>query len=239
MIDALVLAAGESKRMGMPKPLLRFPRRLCVPARQRSMGVPPMDSESRARCPCYASGDARPTKSGDTTFLEQIVSVLQRSEVGGITVILGAHAPMIQASTDLSGVDIIINEDYREGQLSSLLAGLKSLPGETEAILLCLVDSPFITRETVNRVIGAFQETGKPIVVPVFQGRRGHPALFARPMFEELLNAPAEKGARHIVRSNEDKVFEVDIPEPGILVRIDTPEDYLSHFGTAPQVMRR
>jgi CTP:molybdopterin cytidylyltransferase MocA len=57
-------------------------------------------------------------------------------------------------------------------------------------------------------------------------------------MFDELLNAPAEKGARHVVQSNEDKVFEVDIPDPGILARIDTPADYLSHFGTAPQIIR-
>ena len=51
----------------------------------------------------------------------------------------------MRASTDLSGADVVVNEDYREGQLSSLIAGLKSLPPEAEAILLCLVDNPFIT----------------------------------------------------------------------------------------------
>ena len=222
MINAIVLAAGESKRMGMPKPLLRFPR---------SMGVPPMDSGSRARCPCYASGD--------TTFLEQIISVLQRSQVDTITVVLGAQAQKVLASTDLSGADVVRNEDYREGQLSSLIAGLKSVPPETDAILLGLVDNPFITAGSTDGVVGAFGVTGKPIVVPVFQGRRGHPTLFARSMFDELLIAPADKGARHVVRSNEDKVFEVQVPDPGILVRIDTPEDYLSHFGVAPRIMER
>lgn len=222
MINAIVLAAGESKRMGMPKPLLRFPR---------SMGVPPMDSESRARCPCY--------ERGDTTFLEQIVSVLQRSEVGRITVVLGSQASMIRASTDLSGAGVVINENYREGQLSSLIAGLKSLPPEAEAILLCLVDNPFITAGSADGVIGAFRVSGKPIVVPVFQGRRGHPTLFARSMFDELLGAPADQGARHIVHSNEARVFEVQVSDPGILVRIDTPEDYLSHFGVAPRIIER
>jgi molybdenum cofactor cytidylyltransferase len=168
--------------------------------------------------------------------LEQIVSVLRRSEVDRITVVLGSQAPTIRASTDLSGVEIIINEDYRRGQLSSLVAGLKSLPSETDAIVLCLVDNPFITVESVDGVVGAFRVTGKPIVVPVFEGRRGHPTLFTRSLFDALLHAPADKGARHVVHSNEDKVFEVDIPEPGILARIDTPADYLSHFGTAPQI---
>jgi molybdenum cofactor cytidylyltransferase len=198
VINALVLAAGESKRMGMPKPLLRF---------------------------------------GNTTFLAQIVSVLQQSEVDGVTVVLGAQAARIRASADLAGVDVVMNEDYRNGQLSSLTAGLKSLPSQAEALLLCLVDNPLITGATVNRVVRAFHETGKPIVIPVFEGHRGHPALFARAMFNELLNAPADEGARYVVRSHKDQVFEVDIPEPAILARIDTPEDYLSHFGMAPRII--
>jgi molybdenum cofactor cytidylyltransferase len=222
MINAIVLAAGESKRMGMPKPLLRFPR---------SMGVPPMDCESRARCPCYGSDD--------TTFLEQIVSVLRRSEVGRITVVLGAQAPRVVAATDLSGVGVVINENYGEGQLSSLTAGLKSVPSKTEAILLCLVDNPLITAESADGVVGAFRISGKPIVIPVFEGRRGHPTLFARPMFDELLHAPADQGARYVVQANGDRVFEVTTRDPGILARIDTPEDYLSHFGTAPRIMER
>jgi len=200
MIRAIVLAAGESKRMGMPKALLQF---------------------------------------GGATFLEQIVSVLQQSEVDGVTVVLGAQAARIRASTDLAGVDVVVNEDYRKGQLSSLVAGLKSRPFQTEAILVCLVDNPLVTGAIVNRVVRAFHETGKPIVIPVFKGRRGHPALFARAMFDELLNAPADEGARYVVRSHKDQVFEVDIPEPAILARIDTPEDYLSHFGMAPRIMER
>jgi molybdenum cofactor cytidylyltransferase len=214
----------------MPKPLLRFPRRASVPARLfgRAWTVPDV-----------SCGDARPTKSDDTTFLEQIVSVLQRSEVDRITVVLGAQAQKVLASTDLSGADVVINENYREGQLSSLIAGLKSVPPETEVILLCLVDNPFIAAESAGGVIGAFRVSGKSIVVPVFQGRRGHPTLFARSMFDELRSAPADKGARHVVRSNVAKVFEVEVPDPGILVRIDTPRDYLSHFGVAPQIIER
>jgi CTP:molybdopterin cytidylyltransferase MocA len=58
-------------------------------------------------------------------------------------------------------------------------------------------------------------------------------------MFDELHNAPADEGARYVVRSHKDEVFEVDVPEPAILTRIDTPEDYLSHFGMAPRIIER
>ena len=200
MIHALILAAGESTRMGMPKPLLRL---------------------------------------GDTTFLGQILSVLRESDADRTTVVLGARAQMIQASVDLSEVDVVVNEDYAQGQLSSLIRGLKSLPGDTDAIVLCLVDHPFVTTEIVNRLIGVFRETRRPIVLPVFDGRRGHPALFARSLFDELANAPPEKGARHVVSSNEDKVLEVEVPDRGVLTSIDTPQDYRSCFGTEPQIISK
>jgi molybdenum cofactor cytidylyltransferase len=200
MIRALVLAAGESRRMGMPKPLLRF---------------------------------------GDTTFLGQIIAVLRRSSVDAITVVLGARADVIRASTDLSGTNVVINEDYHRGQLSSLIAGLKSVPAETDAIVLCLVDNPMISADVVNRLVDGFGKTGKQIVLPVFNGRRGHPALFARSLFDELVNAPIDKGARHVVSSNQDKILEVDVPDRAVLMSIDTPEDYRVCFGAEPQVISK
>jgi len=114
MINAIILAAGASQRMGKPKPLLRFE---------------------------------------DKTFLEQIISVLKLSDVDRITVVLGAKAETIKKSIELSGTSIVINEDYERGQLSSLIVAIENAPEETEAILVCLVDNPFITKAVVNQII--------------------------------------------------------------------------------------
>jgi CTP:molybdopterin cytidylyltransferase MocA len=61
--------------------------------------------------------------------------------------------------------------------------------------------------------------------------------LFARPLFDELAHAPAEKGARYVVNSNPDRVLEVDVRDPAVLMSIDTPEDYVLSFGTSPQIL--
>jgi len=196
MINAIVLAAGESRRMGKPKALLRF---------------------------------------RDRTFLEQIVTILRSSRADRITVVLGAQADVIAGAVDLSDADVVINRDYRNGQLSSLVAGLEHIPQQTEAILLCLADHPFITTEVVDRIVEEFRRTNAPIVVPTFNGRRGHPTLFSRSMFKQLIGAPVEKGARHVVHSNEDKVFEVAVSDSNILVDINTADDYRSHLGVDPQ----
>ena len=195
MISAIVLAAGESTRIGRPKPLLPF---------------------------------------GDRTFLEQIIAVLREADVDRITVVLGAQAEAIGKAVDLSGIDVVFNKDYRAGQLSSLLAGLANTPSQAEAILLCLVDGPFMTADIVRRLIATFKRTGAPIVIPTFEGRRGHPSLFARSMFEQLTKAPPDEGARHVVYANEDKVTEVEIPDRAVVTGINTPEDYRLHFGTDP-----
>lgn len=195
MINAIVLAAGESTRMGKPKPLLRF---------------------------------------GDHTFLEQIIAVLQEARVDRTTIVLGAQAEAIEKAIDLSEVDVVVNRDYRNGQLSSLLAGLEVAPVQAEAILLCLVDGPFMTTEIVRQVIATFRTAGSPIVIPTFEGRRGHPSLFARSMFQELREAPVDEGARHVVYANENKIAEVEIADRGVVTGVNTPEDYRLHFGTEP-----
>ena len=195
MINAIILAAGQSQRMGKLKPLLQF---------------------------------------NDKTFLEQIISVLRLSDVDRITVVLGAEAGFIKKSVDLSGTNIIINKDYRKGQLSSLIAAIEEIPQETDAILVCLVDNPFISEEVVNKIISKFKETNNPIIVPVFNTRRGHPTLFSRSLFHELLNAPKEQGARYVLYSNEGKILELEVSERGILIGIDTPDDYKCYFGANP-----
>jgi len=195
MINAIVLAAGESKRMGKPKPLLPF---------------------------------------GTRTFLGQIISVLQEANVDRITVVLGAQAETVAEAVDLSGAEVVINADYRDGQLSSLIAGLGHTPAETEAILLCLVDSPFIKTDTINQVIATFRASGAAIVIPTLHGKRGHPSLFARSMFPQLQNAPPDEGARHVVYANEDRIVEVELPDDAIVVGINTPDDYRRHFGIDP-----
>lgn len=195
MINAIVLAAGESKRMGKSKPLLRF---------------------------------------NDKTFLEQIISAIKVSDVDRITVVLGAKAETIKNSIDLSETNIVINKDYQKGQLSSLIAAIKNTPQETDAILVCLVDNPFITKDVINKIIARFKETNNPIIVPVYNKKRGHPTLFSRSLFSELLNVPKEQGARYVLHSNAEKVLELETSESTILTGIDTPEDYRFQFGTNP-----
>jgi molybdenum cofactor cytidylyltransferase len=167
---------------------------------------------------------------GETTFLGQIISVVKSSDVDRVSVVLGADAERIKKTVDLSGIEVVINRDYKKGQLSSLIAALENLLPATEAILVCLVDNPFISKIVINQIVNKFRETGSPIVIPVFEKKRGHPTLFAASLLKELLNAPVDEGARYVVKSNAEKVEEVEVDDRKALVGINTPEDYRAYF---------
>ena len=64
------------------------------------------------------------------------------------------------------------------------------------------------------------------IIVPVFEGRRGHPVLFASTILQEILALTPMQGANIVVRKDPSRIVEVSVNSPGILLDIDTPEDF-------------
>jgi molybdenum cofactor cytidylyltransferase len=164
-------------------------------------------------------------------FVEKIVSALKSTDVGNIIVVLGHNAEeMRQKISDLP-VTILINHDYKQGQLSSLQVAISHLESSSEGspvdgILVHLVDHPYISATLVDLMIKRFYETKKLIVVPRFQGRRGHPVIFARALFSELLAAGPDQGAKPVVHAHRDDTLEIDTGDEGVLIDIDTPEEY-------------
>ena len=188
MISALVLAAGESSRMGTDKARLGY---------------------------------------NNSTFLETILSTLAVAGIERVAVVLGHHAEQIRQSVKLGGAEVVINPDYRLGQTSSLQMGLKALESpELEAIVLCLVDHPVVSVQTLRRLVDAFGESRSPMVIPTHQGRRGHPVVIGRALFEELKSLGPDAGANTIVRKHHEATQFVELNDPGILLDIDDPQSY-------------
>ncbi len=164
-------------------------------------------------------------------FIEKIVSALGSTRVGKIVVVLGHHAEeMRQKIADLP-VSIVVNSDYKQGQLSSLVAAIRDIDSwqsaaEVDGILVHLVDHPYINSQLVDAMIERFCQSRKLIVVPRFRGRRGHPVIFSRLLFSELLNAPLDQGAKTVVYAHRDDTSEIDTDDPGVTIDIDTPEEY-------------
>jgi molybdenum cofactor cytidylyltransferase len=157
-------------------------------------------------------------------FLEHLLEVTSHRNIGVRRVVLGAHAEPIAKAIQLEADEIVINEDWEKGQLSSIQAALRSLPPGTDGILLCLIDHPLISSLLVQDLIEQFYKAKKPIVLPVYEGRRGHPVIFSASLYDELLRAPLETGARAVVWAHKSDVEEVRTNEEGCVLNLNDPE---------------
>jgi molybdenum cofactor cytidylyltransferase len=165
----------------------------------------------------------------ESTFLEHLIQASRHPKVGLTRVVLGAGADEIRVQAKLNPSMVVLNPDWEKGQLSSIVAALRSLSQTpTDGILLCPVDHPLVTAALIDELIQRFYDSGKPIVVPTHNGHRGHPVIFSSTLYGELQAAPMEKGARTVVWAHASEVEELPTDEAGVLLNINDP-DMLHH----------
>ena len=157
-------------------------------------------------------------------FLEHLLKITTRPEIGVRRVVLGADAEPIAKAIHLKADEIVINHEWEKGQLSSIQAALSSLPAGTDGMLLCLIDHPLISAALVGELIEQFYKSKKSIVLPIYEGRRGHPLIFSASLYEELLHAPLDTGARAVVWMHANDVLEVRTNEEGCVLNLNDPE---------------
>lgn len=164
-------------------------------------------------------------------FIERIIRVIGQSRVGRTIVVLGHRADQLRGQIEHLPVEVVINPDYRSGQLSSLQVAIRHIRDDDrcDGMLVHLVDHPFIDVALVDALIESFFETKKMIVVPSYKGKRGHPVIFSRELFGELLNAPLDQGAKAVVNAHRQETLEIEWHDEGITLDIDTPELYRQH----------
>jgi molybdenum cofactor cytidylyltransferase len=161
------------------------------------------------------------------SFLEHLLSVTRHPAIGIRRVVLGPDADAISQQVTLAPDEIVINKDWELGQLSSIHAVLRSLPAGTQGMLLCPVDHPLVSAALVDALVRTFLETHAPVVLPMFEGRRGHPVIFAAAVYEELLRAPMDTGARAVVWAHKSDLQEVSTTEEGCVVNLNDPDALL------------
>ncbi len=159
-----------------------------------------------------------------------------RQEIHNVVIVLGAEAETIQKSLQWFHGKIVINQNWRDGQLSSIITGLNSVQLETcDGVLVCPVDHPLISRNLLSQLVQTFQNNRSKIIVPVYQTRRGHPMIFPSRYFDEIKNASLEMAPREVVRNHPNDIVEMTTEENGIIINIDTPRDYDLHILTLPR----
>lgn len=193
-VAGIVLAAGQSRRMGPDNKLLRA-----------IDGIP---------------------------LVRRTVLALRAARVTEIVVVTGHMQEQVRDA--LAGLDVtfVHNPHYADGLSTSLKAGLCAISPDMDATLVGLGDMPAVTTNHFNRLIAGFDpENGRAIGVPVHNGKRGNPVLWARRFFADMQSVSGDTGAKALIGANESLVYEMEFGDTGVLIDLDTPEqwsDYLT-----------
>lgn len=169
-----------------------------------------------------ADPDGRP-------FVARVARTLMDAGLTDVAVVTGVHHAAIEDALVADGLRdrlrLLRNPDPSRGQLSSIWTALEAAGG-VDALLITLVDVPLLATSTVRAVVEAWQAARPPIVRPIVGGRRGHPVIFDRALFDELREAPLDAGARLVVRAHWSESVDVPVADEGCLMDVDTPTDY-------------
>lgn len=190
MIFGILLAAGMSTRMGLPKQTLDW---------------------------------------GGRPLVRHVAEQALASRLDGLIVVLGAEASVVRAAlSGLSGpVQTVENLEYRVGQALSLRSGMMALPMVASAVVVLLVDQPFVSPGLIDTIIAAYNADREvAAVAPYYQGRRGNPVLLDRRLFGELIMLTGDMGARKLLDHHAAAVRRLDLADPAIVTDIDTWESY-------------
>ncbi len=197
---AIILAAGSSSRMGAGR------HKLLLPLNERPV-------------------------------LAHVIEAALESQARPIIVVLGHQAEQVRAQLTHYSMDSVItyveNPDYLQGMSTSMRVGLTYLQNQMNAeianvdsALILLGDQPLVTARMLDTLVDTWHMTGKPIVAPLYAGKRGNPTLFAESLFPELLQVPGDEGGRSVVERHRQELATVELGDAVANYDVDTWEAY-------------
>ena len=199
---AIILAAGSSSRMGGGR------HKLLLPLHDRSV-------------------------------LAHVLDAVLASQARPVVLVLGHQAQVVRehiaSSTTHPDLNIIENSDYLQGMSTSMRLGIQTLQAadytkssdeRVDSILVLLGDQPLITAQDIDALIVAYRTTGKRIIAPTYEGKRGNPILFDASLFPELLGVTGDEGGRSVLERHRDEIATVEMGNPLANIDVDTWEAY-------------
>lgn len=167
------------------------------------------------------------------TFLERAVHLLRDAGCRYVVAVVGADA-WTERLADASGAAVVINEMEASEQIDSLRIGIANLPEDCDAAVVLPVDFPNIRVATVARLMAEFHTRRARIMNPAYDGKAGHPVIFSSSVFPELLEPDLPDGARTVIDAHAHEAVTIEVDDPGILIDVDTRQDYEKHVADNP-----
>ena len=168
---------------------------------------------------------------GSETVLVRILTVLDRSGIDEIIVVVGATEPTSLPDA-LSKKIKIIHNDFADktGMLSSLKIGMGILNPDSIAYLVVLGDQPQIQTEVIRQMLAEYHKVKPSLLIPSFQMHRGHPWIISRILWGDILAMGATSNLRDFINKHKSMIHYVGVNTDSVLKDLDTPEEYMTEL---------
>lgn len=164
---------------------------------------------------------------GDSSVIEQTVKSMLSVPVRDLVVVTGVYKAAIEFRLRKFPLKFAFNPAPSSDMAESIRCGLKIVnPREIEAFLIMPADMPLVLPETVRKLVNSLLDSDKPVCVPVFRNRRGHPVAFRTNFYERVLNFRSHQGIRPLVYGDPHQVLLVEVDDEGVTADLDNWDDY-------------
>lgn len=160
---------------------------------------------------------------GNITVIEHCLGSLLKAGIQDITLVVSAKGNEIIESVSQWPVAVVINRDENSDMAASVRVGLTAVRNDSTGVLIALSDHPLATAGTCSLLVECHHADPSQILIPTHHGKKGHPTLFPRILLDELANVPT---LREIARAHHDLVRLVPVPDEGVILDMDTWEEY-------------
>ncbi|MSN24686.1 MAG: NTP transferase domain-containing protein [Geobacter sp.] len=160
---------------------------------------------------------------GDTTLVGRCLDTLIAAGLSEIIVVVSPEGIEVAEAARRYPVEIVVNSRAGGDMASSVRRGRDAVSSAASAVLVALCDCPLLLPATVSHLMAEHGRCPAKIIIPCHDGRRGHPLLIPRSILDELSDSET---LRDLVRCDPGRVCCVEVNDPGVLIDMDTPEDY-------------
>lgn len=158
-------------------------------------------------------------------LLRHSVKTIQRARLSTVSVVVGHQSKRVKKAINDLDVSIIVNEDFTTGQSTSIRCGVDNArDNHADAIVIALGDMPRVSKDSINRLVMAYDRDVGDALAAAYEGKRGNPVLFDAVYYDKLRSLSGDKGGKEVL-------FEANYPglvetkDPGVHNDIDRPED--------------
>lgn len=157
----------------------------------------------------------------DGTLLGSLIQALREGGISEIVLVTAPGDEALRAWGAEAGVRVAVNPEPERGMLSTILEGIAEA-GDRDTLVVCPADLPALLPSTVRKVLAE----PSSLVVPSYQGRRGHPLVISPELIPEIRTLHLDVGLRELLDRHPDRLRMVEVDDPGCVRDVDTPEEY-------------